>query len=477
MPAPKHRGSAALAPLLLALSAARGSSLTAHVERVAYAADARTLFGSTAIIPRANASDPALLTSSWVYDPLEIVAIDGGGTNRPLWRYDTSSLGRQMWAVRGGAYAAVAPGQLNVAAHWIDKDSGPTGNCSLAVFDAARSPDATGGNGWRVTLLAETCALANLAISPASYVDLSIDGSLVVAMAVDVKGNVTVAAFDAQTGRPRWSRSIAPTAAQHDYWTFSGVHVSADAQLVTWACGELGSAGAIRQHVVSATDGADAVPPILADSALEPPLSPDGEYTAAAYAAPCGGERARVLRRNATSGAFEPVGGFIDGPATGAGAGDAAPCWRLAQAALSFDYMSAKTFASFAWSSTALDAAAVTMHDVDSLAAGPVASYVSPVAPSGDTDTAGAVLACFERLCVFGGYASSRVVQPTVVLLDASAAGAVWTATTNGSVIDVSIAPGFVPETYYVSASGCTTPSLCTGPGAEASLWTVSFSA
>ncbi len=139
--------------------------------------------------------------------------------------------------------------------------------------------------------------------------------------------------------------------------------------------------------------------------------------------------------------------------------------------------MSAKTFASFAWSSTALDAAAVTMHDVDSLAAGPVASYVSPVAPSGDTDTAGAVLACFERLCVFGGYASSRVVQPTVVLLDASAAGAVWTATTNGSVIDVSIAPGFVPETYYVSASGCTTPSLCTGPGAEASLWTVSFSA
>jgi Cu/Ag efflux pump CusA len=92
------------------------------------------------------------------------VAIDGGGTNRPLWRYDTSSLGRQMWAVRGGAYAAVAPGQLNAAAHWIDKDSGATGNCSLAVFDAARSPDATGGNGWRVTLLAETCALANLAI-------------------------------------------------------------------------------------------------------------------------------------------------------------------------------------------------------------------------------------------------------------------------------------------------------------------------
>ena len=62
-------------------------------------------------------------------------------------------------------------------------------------------------------------------------------------------------------------------------------------------------------------------------------------------------------------------------------------------------------------------------------------------------------------------------------LIDASAAGAVWTATTNGSVVDVSIAPAYVPETYFVSASGCTTPGLCSGPGAEASLWTVSFSA
>ena len=326
-----------------------------------------------------------------------------------------------------------------------------------------------------MTLLAKTCALANLALSPASYVDLSIDGSLVAAMAVDVKGNVSVFAFDAQTGRPRWSRSVAPTTAQHDYWTYSGVHVSADAQLVTWACGELGSAGAIKQYVVSAKDGTDAAPPLHADAALEPPLSPDGEFTVASYAAPCGGERARVLRRNATSGAYEPGGGFIEGPATGAAG--AAPCWYLAQSALSFDHMSAKTFASFAWSSKTLDAAAMTMHDVDDLAAPPVASYVSPVAPSGDTDTSGATLACFERLCVFGGYAGTRVVQPTVVLIDASAAGAVWTATTNGSVVDVSIAPAYVPETYFVSASGCTTPGLCSGPGAEASLWTVSFSA
>ena len=98
--------------------------------------------------------------------------------------------------------------------------------------------------------------------------------------------------------------------------------------------------------------------------------------------------------------------------------------------------------------------------------------------PYGTTETgSGATLACFERLCVFGGYAGTRVVQPTVVLIDASAAGAVWTATTNGSVVDVSIAPAYVPETYFVSASGCTTPGLCSGPGAEASLWTVSFSA
>jgi len=495
MPAPSHRRGcstavAPLAPLLLAaacaaLPARASPALTAHVARVAYAADARTLFGSTAVIPRTNASDPALLTSSWVYDPLEIVATDGGGSGRALWRLDTSKLGRQMWSVRGGAFAAFAPGQLNAAAHWIEKDSGVTGNCSLAVFDAARSPEAAGGNGWRVTLLAETCALANLALSPASYVDLSVNGSLVAAMAVDVKGNVTVSAFDAQTGRRRWSRSVAPAAGQRDYFTYSGVHVSANAQLVTWACGELGSAGAIRQYIVSAEDGTDAAPPVRADAALEPPLSPDGEYTAASYTAPCGGERARVLRRNATSGAFEPVGGFIEGPATGAAAGlegpvagaAAAPCWYLAQAALSFDYMSAKTYASFAWSSTTLDAAAITMHDVDDLAGPPVASYVSPVAPSGDTDTSGATLACFERLCVFGGYAGNRVVQPTVVLVDASAAGAVWQATTNGSVIGVSVAPGYVPETYYISASGCTTPGLCTGPGAEASLWTVSFSA
>jgi hypothetical protein len=56
---------------------------------------------------------------------------------------------------------------------------------------------------------AERCALVNLAISPASYVDLSVDGSLVVAMAVDAQANVTVFAFDAQTGRARWSRSVA----------------------------------------------------------------------------------------------------------------------------------------------------------------------------------------------------------------------------------------------------------------------------
>ena len=131
-------------PFLLLLLAAPSPalSLTARVARVAYAADKRTLFGSSAVIPRANASDPALLTSSWVYDPYEIVAYDGGGGSggggAPLWRLDTSKLGRQMWTVRGGAYAVDAPGKLNAAAHWIDKDSGITGNCSLAVFDASR---------------------------------------------------------------------------------------------------------------------------------------------------------------------------------------------------------------------------------------------------------------------------------------------------------------------------------------------------
>ena len=184
MQSPSRRA-APLSPLLLSLfaaacapsSALASPALTAHVVCVAYASDKRTLFGSTAVIPRTNASDPALLTSSWVYDPLEIVATDGGGSNLPLWRLDTSKLGRQRWSGRGGAFAAVAPGRLNAAAHWIEKDSGVTGNCSLAVFDAARSPEAAGGNGWRVTLLAKTCALANLALSPASYVDLSIDGS------------------------------------------------------------------------------------------------------------------------------------------------------------------------------------------------------------------------------------------------------------------------------------------------------------
>jgi hypothetical protein len=462
---------AAASPALAAAAAA--PSLTAHVARVAYTSDKRTLFGSSAVIPRANASDPALLTASWVYDPLEIVAIDGGGSNAPLWRLDTSKLGRQMWSVRGGAYAATAPGKLNAAAHWIDKDDGITGNCSLAVFDAARSPEAPGGNGWRTTLDAERCALVNLAISPASYVDLSVDGSLVVAMAVDAQVNVTVFAFDAQTGRSRWSRSVAPTPAQREQWTFSGVHVSADAQLVTWSCGEVGAAGAIRQYVVSAKDGADAAPPLHVDAALEPPLSPDGEYTAASFASPCGGDRARVLRRNATGGggAYEPVGAaFIDGPAADGS------CWYLMQAALTFDPASARTFASFAWSSTSLNAAAVTMYDVDAIEKGPLASYVSPVS-TGGMDSSGAVLACFERLCVFGGYPGSGVAQPTVVLIDASAAGPVWSVATNGSVIDVSIAPAYVPETYFVSASGCTTPSICTGPGAEASLWTVSFTA
>ena len=460
-----------IASAALAAIAAASPALTAHVARVAYASDKRTLFGSSAVIPRANASDPALLTASWVYDPLEIVAIDGGGGNAALWRLDTSKLGRQMWSVRGGAYAATAPGQLNAAAHWIDKDDGITGNCSLAVFDAARSPEAPGGNGWRTTL-EERCALVNLAISPASYVDLSVDGSLVVAMAVDAQANVTVFAFDAQTGRARWSRSVAPTPAQREQWTFSGVHVSADAQLVTWSCGEVGAAGAIRQYVVSAKDGADAAPPLRVDAALEPPLSPDGEYTAASFASPCGGDRARVLRRNATGGGdYEPVGAaFIDGPAADGS------CWSLMQAALTFDPASARTFAAFAWSSTSLNAAAVTMYDVDALEQGPVASYVSPVS-TGGMDSSGAVLACFERLCVFGGYPGSGVAQPTVVLIDASAAGPVWSVATNGSVMDVSIAPAYVPETYFVSASGCTTPSICTGPGAEASLWTVSFTA
>ena len=461
--APHPRAAAAVA--LASCLCAPALALTAQVPQLAHVVDTRTMFGSTAMVPQANVSDPVFLTTTWVYDPLEIVAYEDGA---PLWRLDTSADGRQMWAVRGGASAATAPGKLNAAAYWIEKDNGIEGNCSLAVFNAARSPVAP-GNGWRIVLLADTCALVNLALSTASYVDLSRDGLLVAALSADDTGNLTVRAFDAQTGRLRWARSIAPTKEQAQMWTFSGVSVSANAELVTWACGELESAAGVRQYVVHASNGTDVAPTVRSDGELEPPLSPDGEYTVASIAVASGGDSARVMRWNASTRNYDAVVPDLVGPASVGVSG-----WYLVQAKLTFDPMSATTFVTLAWSSMTLDAAAVTMYDVDALAGGPVASYATPVS-TGAMDSSGCVIACLERLCVAGFYPGSGVAQPTVLLLDASAAGPVWNTTTSGSVIDVSIAPAEVPETYFFSSSGCTTPSICTDVGAEAYVWAVEF--
>ena len=461
----------ALRPLLPrlaagALLARAAAALTAHVQQLAHVVDNRTMFGSTAMVPQSNASDPIFLTTSWVYAPLELVAYENGAL---LWRLDTSKDGRQMWVVSGGAYAATAPGALNAAAFWIEKDVGITGNCSLAVFDAARSPFAA-GNGWRRVLEAETCALANLALNPTTYAELSRNGSLVVALTASDAGNVTIFALEGQTGALRWARSFAPTPAQKSYWTWSGVHVSPDGEFVSWSVGELGGAEGVRQHVAAADDGKDRGPSIRVDEPLEPPLSLGAEYTVSSVAVASGGERARVLRWNASAAAYTPAGADIDGPKI------AGILWYFISASLSFDPMTGVTFATLAWSSTSLNAAAVVMYNVDALASGPVASYHTPVS-TGDMDSSGVAIACFERLCACGFYPGSGVAQPTFLLLDASAKAPVWNTTTAGSVLDVAIAPGAVPETYYVSAAGCTTPSICTDKGAEAFVWGVTFTA
>ena len=453
------------APALLLAGAAPALALTAHVERVAHFVDKRTTFGSTALVPQNNASDPVFLTTSWVYDPEEIVAYQGGA---PLWRLDTSSAGRQMWIVSGGAFAATAPGKLNALAYWIEKDNGPLGNCSLSVFDASRSPFAA-GNGWRTVLLADVCAIVNLALSTYTYADISRDGSLVAAMTVSDGLNVTVHAFDGQTGKLRWTRSVSPPGPDHDYFTFSGLRVSADGEFVAWEFGDVSAVGGVKQYIVGGVDGKDRAEPVRSDGGLEPPISEDGGYSVVTVGVASGGSRARVVRWNASSATYEPAGADIDGPAL------AGIVWDLAAASSSFDPVSDRSFVTLAWSSAGLNAAAVTMYDVTELTR-PVASYKTPVS-TGDYDSSGVAIACFERLCIAGFYPGSGVSQPTVVLLDASAPTPVWNSTTEGSVLDVSIAPAKVPETYFVSASGCTTPSICTGPGAEAAYWLVRFSA
>jgi hypothetical protein len=453
------------APALLLAAAAPALALTAHVERVAHFEDKRTMFGSTALVPQSNASSPVFLTTSWVYDPEEIVAYRGGS---PLWRLDTSSAGRQMWIVTAGAFAATAPGKLNALAYWIEKDNGPLGNCSLSVFDSSRSPFAA-GNGWRTVLLADVCAIVNLALSTSTYADISRDGSLVAAMAVSNGLNVSVHAFDGQTGKLRWTRSVSPPGPNHDYFTFSGLRVSADGEFVSFEFGDVSAVGGVKQYIVSGVDGKDRAVPVRGDGGLEPPISADGGYSVVTVGVASGGSRARVVRWNASSAAYEPAGEDIDGPKV------AGVVWDLAEASSSFDPVSDRSFITLAWSSAGLNAAAVTMYDVSELTR-PVAAYRTPVS-TGDMDSSGVAIACFERLCIAGLFPGSGVSQPTVVLLDASSPTAVWNTTTAGSVLDVSIAPAEVPETYFVSASGCTTPGLCSGPGAEASLWTVSFSA
>lgn len=463
-----------LAPILLgaALLATAHSAITA---KLILAAKSTSWFGSSAIALQGPA-DPVFMTSTWVYEPTEIV---GWRTSRnataPAWVDDTSKdLHYQTLSVASPGVATVA-GRVDSLAFWNRKPSGLNGECVLFGFNSARAPDLIFGpstpSSWHVNLTEADCDNVNLAV-PWSRFALSDNGALAAAFVQGADASVTLYVFDGATGAPRWTKHVpCGTPAECQYFLAYGVDVSADGRFVLFDDGVEG-AGAHRLNVLDAADGTPRCDPVLSAGDIPAHASPNGDFMMTADDGSAASTGAfSTWRWDAAAKAYARVGGSTP-PDGGDGSG-----WVLAQYAFSAD-AAGNTWLGVVWFASSLSGPSVFAIYNASAPTTAIASASRPPLAGSDMANAGAVVDCAGALCAAGLYTqeAGNAEQPTLIVLAGDSPSSNANFTTPGSVDAVSVASAGAPGKYYVLAAGCSSPSVCTKPGGNVRAYEITVS-
>lgn len=412
------------------------------------------------------------MQTSWVFDPEELVAYRPKAGTGVAWRVDSSAVTTYQTLYVGSAGATPsAPEAIDTLAFWNLKPGGIVGECDLIGFNAASGPPDLSGRGphtWRANL-SRSCMNIN-GWTPFTRFALSPDGATAVAWVQDASLNVTVLAFDGQTGARRWTTVLpAPSGPDRDYFVALGLALSGDGRWVLADEGVEGGGDGQRLHVLSAADGTPRGAPVYSAGTggfMQPTISEDGAFVLAVTNDAVGS--VSVFGWNATAGAYALVG-TADPPGVAPG-GDG---WDLGDAALSRDAGTGVTYVGLAWFDRDLGGSTLlAMFDAAAPSKGPAVSYaVSPVAGD-DIAVASAEIACDGGVCVAGLWVQVvNGTQPSVVVLSAATPAApVFTFTSPGSVDAVDIVSAGAGA-FYVAAAGCATYGVCTDPGSDAYLW------
>lgn len=378
---------------LLCASIASGAF---NVTLLVHASTNLTWFGSTGIALQ-GPRDPILLTSSWVYDPAEIVAYRPSvDPVHAAWRLDTSP-GRETWSVATAAVAGPVGEAVDAVAFWNVKGAeGVDGACTLVGFNSARAPVPSGGKGtWVLDLMTSGCTNVNLQV-PWSRFAISDDGETAVAWTQGDSGSVTIYAVNAQTGVLRWKVDV--PAKGGDYFTSYGVDISADGRWVVYDEGVVGSGQ--TYHVLSSVDGKPRAAPVLGQTAMAADMSADGSLLATNDDTQNPGPGAfSVWRWNGTQYALS---GSAQCPVDAGSHG-----WILGQYSFGTDLSTNITYIGVGWFDTTLVGdSVVAMYDARNLSA-PLAVAVSKP-KSSSMSNAGIVVACDGALCVGGLWTQVR---------------------------------------------------------------------
>ena len=467
--------SAATLFFALVFAAADAAAITtsttapANITLLTHASDARTWFGSVSVALR-GATDPVLMATSWVFAPEEIVAYRPSAGAGVAWRTDTSAVTTYQTLYIASASAVLVPTAIDALAFWNLKPRGIVGDCVLVGFRSDTAPDLTGRapGSWRANVSSQ-CQNIN-GWMPFTRFALSRDGATAIAWVQDGDENVTVYAYDGQTGRPRWTRTFSAPPAERDYVESFGAELSEDGR---WVTVDFGVVTVTPQalYVLDATTGVDRCPPVESPGLVQATLSPDGEYIIQLNNAFTG--TASILRFNDSASGYVIVGTVAPPPPPGAHG------WTLGGAAMSSD--GTTTYAGFVWYDSSLaGTSVVAMWSVANLTGRPHSFIVVPPVEGDDIAVASASIACDRRLCAAALWVQVvNGTQPSVVVLSADAPIPVMAFTSPGSMDNVDVVyagpvgGGGGGDRYYVAAAGCATYGVCTAPGSDAYLWEV----
>ena len=472
---------AALRAALLAASAAAARGAGISGRSLLLAKDNDTWIGSSAIALQSDA-DPVFMFSSWVYDPIELVAFRTSttGNSTPSWRVDTTKdLKYQTLYVSSSGRPAKSSTAVDTIIFWNRKPSGINGDCHLFGYNSRVAPDLdfsppTPGS-WHLNLTADgTCDNINGAF-PYSRFALSGDGASATAWVQDGTGNIKVFGIDGQSGAVRWTTERA-CGSNCEYFQSFGSTVSEDGKWVAFDSGVVGLPHNVT--VVSSADGKQRGSKNVQSWDGTPAyISPDGSFV---FTANDAGNPSRgtfmTWRWSDAAGEYEPYS-YGRPPVDSAGAG-----WVIAQAAFSLDATTGATYLGVVFfAQTLAGPNVVAIYDAARLGQGAISSVVVKGIGS-DIALADAVIDCDGALCA-AGLATQRVgdkAQPTLVAVSAAAANSSWAWVGPGTVDDVSVVvhdAGAAGEGYYVLAGGCSSRSVCDGKGGFAAAFDLKVAA